>query len=188
MTIASLSLTGVGTPISEDFTTGILNPLLVLQSQQYVYPAAPNQFLLTTSNSKYWHYWTLPDSGFTPIVTSNLTSGAWQDEAYSSIFANGSQHWALIPPASLPGTSAGFFALVQRTFTQLQVLLPGQTNAPGTALGYVGSPTPISLAAQGLTTTTVIVNACDSQWHIIPGVTDTIHLTTSEAGPICHPT
>lgn len=185
VTIDSLSITGVGTPISQDFKTGSLNPLLVLESQEYQYPwntNPPNQFLLTTANGAYWHHWTLPDTYFAPIVTSNLASAVWQDEAYSSILVNGKQRWALVPPASLPGASAGFFALVQRTYSQLQVLLPGQTNAPGTALGYVGTPTPISLAAQGGTPTTVTVNACDSQWHIMTSIIDQVHLTTSDGG------
>lgn len=184
VTIDSLSLTGVGTPINQDFKTGSLNPLLVLESQEYEYPwntNPPNQFLLTTGNGAYWNHWTLPDTYFAPIVKTNLTSGVWQDEAYSSILVNGKQRWALVPPASLPGASAGFFALVQRTYSQLQVLLPGQTNAPGTALGYVGTPTPISLAAQGLTPTTVTVNACDATWHIMTSVIDQVSLTSSDS-------
>jgi hypothetical protein len=185
MTFGSLTLSGVGTPINQDFTTGSLNSLLVLQSQGYNGPwntNPPNQYLLTSSNGKYWHYWSLPDTGFSPIVKSNLVSGVWQDENYSSRLLNGTQRWALVPPASVPGTSVGFFALVKREFTQLQVLLPGQTNAPGTALGFVGTPTPISLASQGLNPTTVTVNACDATWHIITSVTDQIHLTTSDSG------
>lgn len=181
MTFGALSLTGVGTPINQNFTTGSLNPLLVLQSQEYNWNTnPPNQFLLTTANSSYWNHWTLPDKGYSPVVKSNLTSGAWSDEAYSSILVNGSERWALVPPAGMPGASVGFFALIQRQFTQLQVLLPGQTNAPGTALGYTGTPTDISLTPAG-TATTVRVNACDSQWHIIGSVTDTIHLTTTDS-------
>jgi hypothetical protein len=190
VTFSSLSLTGVGTPIQQDFTTGILNPLLVLQSQGYNNPwntNPPNQFLLTTGNASYWHYWDLPDSGFAPILRTNLTAGVWQDETYSSLFVNGSQRWALVPPASLPSGPNAFFALVKRTFTQLQVLLPGQTNAPGTALGYVGTPTPISLATQGLNPTTVTVNACDATWHIINSVSDQIHLATSDGSAYLPP-
>ena len=124
----------------------------------------------------------MPDHGYSPIVTSDLTSGVWQDEAYSSIFANGSQHWALIPPASLPGTSAGFFALVQRTFTQLQVILPGETDAPGTPSGKTGTPTAVSLGAGGLETVTV--NATDATWHLISGIGDTVELSSSDPGAL----
>jgi len=181
MTFGALSITGTGSPINQNFTTGSLNPLLVLQSQVYNWNTNPaNQYLLTTSNGSYWNHWTMPDKGFTPIVKSNLTSSAWSDEVYSSILVNGGERWALVPPANMPAGSAGFFAMIKREFTQLQVLLPGQTNAPGTALGYVGTPTPISLASQGATGTTVTVNACDSQWHIIGGITDTIHVTSTD--------
>jgi adhesin/invasin len=69
--------------------------------------------------------------------------------------------------------------LVQYTYSQLQVLLPGETNAPGTALGYVGSPAPISVAAQGSTPTTITVNTVDANFNIV-NVSDTIKLTTSD--------
>jgi hypothetical protein len=87
-----------------------------------------------------------------------------------------------VSKSQLPGVSSGFYGMIQRTFTQLQVLLPGQTNAPGTALGYVGTPIPISLNSQGLNTTTITVNACDDSWHIISGITDQIHITTTDSG------
>ncbi len=65
--------------------------------------------------------------------------------------------------------------MVQRQFTQLQILLPGETNAPGTATGKIGTPMPQSIAG-----TDVTVNAVDATFHIVGGVTDTIRLTTSD--------
>jgi len=32
--------------------------------------------------------------------------------------------------------------MVKRAFTQLQVLLPGETNAPNTTTGKIGTPDP----------------------------------------------
>jgi hypothetical protein len=63
--------------------------------------------------------------------------------------------------------------------TQLQVLLPGQTNAPGTALGYVGTPTAQSISADG--GQVVTVNAVDNTFHIVGGINDSIQLSTSDS-------
>jgi hypothetical protein len=50
---------------------------------------------------------------------------------------------------------------------KLQVLLPGETAAPGTALGYTGAPVAESIGvAFGVT-----VNAVDAYWNIVPTVT-----------------
>jgi hypothetical protein len=67
-------------------------------------------------------------------------------------------------------------------FTQLQVLLPGETNAPNTTTGKTGSPTPVSLESGVGTTVTVL--AVDAQWNPVPGVTDTISISSSDGGAI----
>ena len=82
-----------------------------------------------------------------------------------------------IDQSELPGP-IGFYNLKKIDFTQLQVLLPGETNAPGTLTGKVGTPLPVSLGASGFINVTV--NAVDSTFHIIPGVTDIIKLTSDD--------
>jgi hypothetical protein len=63
-------------------------------------------------------------------------------------------------------------------FTQLQVLLPGETAAPGTASGKTGTP-----AAQttGTALGGVIVNAVDAGWNLVNTVNDVVHLTSTDA-------
>jgi hypothetical protein len=56
------------------------------------------------------------------------------------------------------------------------VLLPGETNAPGTATGKTGTPTPVNSGDL----VTVTVNACDSTWHIVNVSSDTITMTTDD--------
>jgi hypothetical protein len=77
----------------------------------------------------------------------------------------------------MPGSSQGFFRLIKRQFTQLQVLMPGETNAPGTATGKTGTPD----AQTAGTSFNVTVNAVDATWHVIPlSANDNIAITTSD--------
>src|SRR5439155_1697542 len=61
-------------------------------------------------------------------------------------------------------------------FTKLQLLLPGETAAPGTASGKTGTPT---LRTAG-TAFNVTVNAVDANWNLI-STNDTVAITSSDA-------
>lgn len=71
---------------------------------------------------------------------------------------------------------SGFaFNIHAQPATQLQILLPGMSPAPGTPTGYTGEP---------FTQTTsvpfqVIVNATDQNWNVVP-VSDEVILTSSD--------
>jgi hypothetical protein len=182
-TYSKYQITGVGTPVNENLTSGALSsPFLVLNSQAYYYAgnytnAPPNQ-VWATNGDVYWFAWTLPDANFSPISGSNIATKSSWGPITGNVFQNGATHVLELTKAQLPSTSQGYFGLIKRVATQLQVLLPGQTNAPNTALGYTGTPTPISLAAQGTTPTTITVNACDANWNIV-SVTDEVQITGS---------
>ena len=62
-------------------------------------------------------------------------------------------------------------------YTQLQVLLPGEAAAPGTAAGKTGAPT---AQAVGIPFT-VRVRACDDQWQTATDVTNAVGLTATDA-------
>ncbi len=62
-------------------------------------------------------------------------------------------------------------------FTKLQILLPGETAAPGTPSGKTGTPT----AQAAGTPFTVTVNAVDATWNVINTITDTVAITSSDA-------
>lgn len=68
-------------------------------------------------------------------------------------------------------------AMAQGTFTRLQVLLPGETAAPGTGSGKSGSPT---AQTEGVPFT-VTVRACDDQWTTVTSITDVVELSASDA-------
>ena len=61
-------------------------------------------------------------------------------------------------------------------FTQLQLLVPGETGAPGSASGKTGTP---SAQIMG-TSFGVTVNAADAYWNLVDTVTDTVSLTSSD--------
>ena len=54
-------------------------------------------------------------------------------------------------------------------FSRLQVLLPGETAAPGTSSGKTGSPAAQTAGIPFYVT----VRACDSSWELVPTVTHT---------------
>jgi hypothetical protein len=141
---------------------------------------------LVPTNAPYWIKWTQPDFGFTLISgTSLLARTNWTAPVNVTPTSQGGHTWALIPAGTLPAGSTSFFALINRNFSTLQVLLPGETNAPNTLTGKTGTPTPVSLT--GGSSITVTVNAVDSTYHIVttaPG--NSISLTstdTSDAPP-----
>jgi hypothetical protein len=178
-TYSAYSITGVGTPVNENFvTSGVLSsPYLSLVSQGYPLSNQnpPNQVFLTAADA-YWFSWTLPAPGYSAVVSPSLSSPVWNDIG-GSFFPNAATDLLLVPKSSLPSSNQAFFAMIQRKFTQLQVLLPGETNAPGTATGKIGTPTQQSLSGSG---TDVIVNAVDATFHIVNGPTDLIQLTCSD--------
>ena len=181
--------TGIGkyTVLSEAKITGTANPLddnfladSTINSNLWEKVAAdPQGVLVIPSTARYWVQWTLPDTLFSLVSTPSLAT-SWASPVGVTPVQFGSRKWALINQANLPGANAGYFGLIKRTFTQLQVLLPGETNAPGTVSGKIGTPDPVSLGAGGLINVTV--NACDPQWNIVSASGDTIHITTTDGG------
>jgi len=62
-------------------------------------------------------------------------------------------------------------------YTKLQVLLPGESAAPGTASGKTGAPMAQTLGIPF----NVIVRACDDTWNTDPTVTNLIRLESTDA-------
>jgi hypothetical protein len=62
-------------------------------------------------------------------------------------------------------------------FAQLQVLLPGETAAPGTSSGKTGTPQAQTAGIPFYVT----VRACDASWELVPTVTHTIRILSSDA-------
>ncbi|MBP2680463.1 MAG: hypothetical protein H6Q78_326, partial [Candidatus Krumholzibacteriota bacterium] len=70
----------------------------------------------------------------------------------------------------------GGFDTAGAAYTQLQVLLPGETAAPGTVTGKLGTPRVQTVGVPF----TVTVRACDASWYLQPTVTDIVALNSTD--------
>jgi hypothetical protein len=62
-------------------------------------------------------------------------------------------------------------------YTKLQVLLPGESAAPGTGSGKLGTPTSQTVGVPF----TVTVRACDDSWNTVTSITNSTSLASSDA-------
>ncbi len=73
--------------------------------------------------------------------------------------------------------SSGTITVVAGAFARLQLLMPGETAAPGTGTGKTGAPS----AQTAGTSLNVTVNAVDANWNVVNTVTDTAGITSTDA-------
>src|SRR5437870_4800193 len=99
--------------------------------------------------------------GFTVATGSKALAGAYGPTSATLGFSSlqGRMSIALRPP-----------------FTKLQLLMPGETAAPGTSSGVTGTPN----AQTAGTPFTVTVNAVDANWYLVNTVTDTVGITSTD--------
>jgi hypothetical protein len=127
--------------------------------------------------------WSLPDNGYGLQATTNISNpNSWTtltgNEATGNplvTFASSGSRLALVPSADL-GPTQNYFRMFTRAFKKLQILLPGETAAPGTPTGKTGTPDQQTLGIPF----NVVVNAVNDQWYLALTATDTIHLTTTD--------
>jgi hypothetical protein len=176
-----LDLIKISTPsttlIEDDFSGGTLDALKWTKQAS----DAPGVFVVPT-NSSYTISWTLPASGFSPEIGTNLAAGSiWKSPTSTEEIKITTNKRVLLANSEL-NPSAAYFRLIKRVATQLQVLLPGETNAPNTVSGKVGTPDPVSLGAGGLVAVTI--NAVDPTWHVVSSGSGTINLTSTDGSAI----
>jgi len=98
---------------------------------------------------------------------------------------SGSQRlWAsdVDQPSARPDTSS-WLALVGGTFTRLLILAPGESVAPGTVSGRAGTATDQSVGYAF----DVTVLATDPWWNPVPGISDVVHLSSTDGVAILPP-
>jgi hypothetical protein len=183
--VSQISVSGVS-PLSSNYATtdNFLADSSLDTNTWTVNALFPASILFVPTNDVYSVNWTLPAVGFTLEANTNLAdSNSWLEPSAISTVVLVPGINTLIPQSSLPAGGSAFFRLGKLTATQLQVLLPGETNAPGTATGKIGTPTPVSLSANnGLENVTV--NAVTANYQIVNSVTDTISLSSTDGGPV----
>ena len=137
--------------------------------------ASPVGVLQVPADAAYWLKWSLPYTGFGLQTKATLGPSAWTDLKISGYDGAGF-HNMLLLNSDLPGSNAGYFRLSKPVASQLQVLLPGETNAPNTITGKIGTPDPQTVGAPF----DITVNACDATWHIATSCSDTVRITSSD--------
>lgn len=80
--------------------------------------------------------------------------------------------------AGLTGASSGAVNVGPGAFVKLQLLVPGETAAPGSVTGKTGTP----LTQVGTTPFDVTVNAVDANWNLVNSVVDAVGIASSDAG------
>src|SRR5947207_9326747 len=77
----------------------------------------------------------------------------------------------------LTGATSGNSVVSPAAFAKLQLLVPGETTAPGTGKGRTGSLT----ACIAGTAFNVTINAVDAFWNVVNTITDKVGVTSSDA-------
>lgn len=169
--ISGFGVTGNATPFSDDFATDTQLNTNIWRGLA----SDPNGVNLVPPGSAYWVSWTLPDDGFTlqSAPSLPLTELGWNNLTVLTILDN-SKHQALVP-WSAAGTNQGYFRLLQRVATQLEVLLPGQSNVVNVGVSGNIDPTQVYPGA----IVTVTVNAVDATYNIV-SMSDSVTMTTTD--------
>ncbi len=139
--------------------------------------ATSGSIQLISTDSLWWIGWTLPDAGFALQTNSIIATNGW-NESGAAPFVGFNGKKLLISRGDLTGASQGYYRMIKRAYSKLQVLMPGETNAPGTATGKIGTPTTQNVGVPF----DVVVNAVDDTWHIIKlAPNNTVTLTSDDA-------
>lgn len=170
---ANFAISNTAAPYSENFLAD--TALDTTNTWDTSVSSGPNGVLVVPTTAAEWLQWTLPASGFSLENGTSITNlGLWTAPGmYRSIGMYGIQA-QLVDSTEVPAGNTAFFNLVKRTATQLQVLLPGETNAPGTATGKGGTP---DIQAVG-NLFQVTVNSVDATYHIV-STSDAVSITSS---------
>ncbi len=81
-----------------------------------------------------------------------------------------------ITHATIGGGTSSAVAINPAAYARLQVLMPGETAAPGTVNGKTGAPT---ARTAGTAFTTLTVSAVDTNWNVVP-TNVTVAITSSD--------
>jgi hypothetical protein len=147
-----------------------------------------NESLIVLPPPGWFLHWTIPAVNFDLMATADLSnSNGWvvltgntNLAAAVTPYAWGTNMKVLVATADLPSTHHTYFTLRKLVATQLQVLMPGETNAPGTAKGKIGTPASQSTNSP----VNVTVNAVDANWNIVDYCADTVAITSSDTAAI----
>jgi hypothetical protein len=114
--------------------------------------------------------------GGSPAYTTNVTFNNGQATGVATTLLDAQTTSITATDGALTGVASSSFTVNAGAFTQLQLLMPGETAAPGTATGKTGTPT----AQTAGTPFNVTVNAVDANWNLVSS-THTIAISSTDA-------
>jgi hypothetical protein len=184
---SDFKITGNDTPLEDNFLTDSALNTTIWRPISTPTTSDSNAVILVPPGSAYWLTETLPDVGFSLRASGTLgSSEVWSQPNLPSIRYNGKDHF-LIASSNLPSATSGYFQAIEYQASQLQVLLGGQVNAPGTLTGYTGTATNVSVSNDS-GVVNVTINAVDPTFHIVSGISDSITFSsTSDPGDTTFP-
>ena len=175
--LSDIQISGTPTTINDSFSLGYLDTT----NTWTVLADAPVGVTVNSGNLAWYVPWNTPnDSGYSTLLAASSMTGPWLDLEPPSnwLLINGTRK-AVVTTNDLQNVlgeqSKAFFRLLKRQFSQLQILLPGETNAPNTTTGKVG--TPATAAVNGAYNVTI--NAVDSTYHMVNSA-DALTITTTD--------
>jgi len=161
------------TMIEDDFTGGELDALKWVKqasSPPGVYVVPTNSFLALE--------WTLPASGFFPEIGTSLAPGAtWVAPVMGNPATIQTNMRQLLLSSELGNQN--FFRMIKRIPSLLQVLMPGETNAPNTITGKVGTMNPVTVGIP----VPITIHSVDASFNIANS-THTISLALNPEDPL----
>jgi outer membrane protein OmpA-like peptidoglycan-associated protein len=119
-------------------------------------------------------------SSSTSTTTGDFTNGVLSTYAITLTRAGASQTITATETGGTVDGESAAFTVSAGSVERLQVLLPGESAAPGTASGRTGSPSGVT-AGNAVTAT---VNAVDANWNVVSSVTPTVAITSSDASAV----
>src|SRR5436190_2941022 len=161
-----------GTPLAQVAGASIANGIVVnaVDANWNVAGLATNTVTLTTTDSNA----SVADDNSGATGNMSLVSGS--GTLSSLTFKTAGTRTITATASGLTASTSANIPVNAGAFTKLQLVVPGETAAPGTATGKTGTPN-AQLVGMSFDTT---VNAVDADWNVVDTVSDVIDLSSSD--------
>jgi hypothetical protein len=158
---SNVGITGTAQPYSENFLTDAsLDPTVWNVSVS----GGPKGVFVAPAGSALVVDWTLPDAGFGLQTSSALDGSApWTQPSLGPTFPLYHYDAQLVNSSELPAGNNIYFRLIKRIASQLEVLLPGQSNVVGVGVSGNFDTSQVYVGA----IVNVTVNIVDADYNIV---------------------
>lgn len=175
---ASFTASGIpsASSVTENFVADANQPTPALVNWTTAASSHPVSDVLVPSSALYWVAWDLPANGYALVNTKSLTSPHWTTATTYNPFSLYQESAQIIVAADMQTpTNVEYFGLIQRTYTQMVVVLPGQTFTTG--VGVSGAPTALT---GGNWVESATVYAVDASYNVVTSQNlDSVTLTSA---------